>query len=72
MLSVWKWSCISFLGHVMFLQLAMMLVFSDDIVYPSASTCAIQLTLPTRYSSYDTFKKALDTGFLMHGGFGLS
>ena len=46
--------------------------FSDDNLYPTASTCALQLTLPTRYSDYKPFKEALDTAFLMHGGFGLS
>jgi len=46
--------------------------FSDKNLYPTASTCALQLTLPTRYSDYSSFKNALDTGFLMHGGFGLS
>ena len=40
--------------------------------YPTASTCALQLTLPTCYSNFSSFKEALDTGFLMHGGFGLS
>ena len=40
-------------------------------VYPTASTCALQLTLPTKYSVYEDFKKSLTTGFLCHGGFGL-
>ena len=41
-------------------------------VYPTASTCAIELTLPTKYSTYGEFKHSLTTGFLYHGGFGLS
>ena len=40
--------------------------------YPTASTCALQLTLPTCHSQYQQFKTALDTAFVMHGGFGLS
>ena len=46
--------------------------FSSHAVYPTASTCAIQLTLPTQYDSFDKFKNKLDQAFLMHGGFGLS
>ena len=46
--------------------------FSNENVYPTSSTCALQLTLPTCYSDFYSFKEALDTGFLMHGGFGLS
>lgn len=45
--------------------------FSDSL-YPTAATCAIQLTLPTRYTDYSAFKAALDLAFLSHGGFGLS
>ena len=39
---------------------------------PTASTCALQLTLPTCYPEYVAFKRALDTAFTMHGGFGMS
>ena len=46
--------------------------FSNENIYPTSSTCALQLTLSTRYSDFYLFKKALDTGFLMHGGFGFS
>ena len=45
--------------------------FSDG-PYPTASTCAIQLTLPTQYRYYHPFKSALDLAFICHGGFGLS
>lgn len=48
------------------------ILFSRENLYPTASTCALQLTLPTRYHDYNTFKKALDSAFVMHGGFGLS
>ena len=47
------------------------LTFADN-PYPTASTCAIQLTLPTKYSQYSPFKSALDLAFTSHGGFGLS
>ena len=46
--------------------------FSNESKYPTASTCVLQLTLTICYSDFSSFKEALDTGFLMHGGFGLS
>ena len=46
--------------------------FNPDSPFPTASTCALQLTLPTYYSEYGPFKSALDTAFTMHGGFGMS
>ena len=49
-----------------------MINFNDDNIYPTSSTCALQLTLPTLYLNFESFKSALDTGFLMHGVFGLS
>ena len=45
--------------------------FNPNNHYPTASTCAIQLTLPTKYQSYQEFKKQMDVAFCMHGGFGL-
>lgn len=46
--------------------------FNDEQPYPTASTCAITLTLPTKYcSTYSSFKSAMDTAMLCHGGFGL-
>jgi len=48
-----------------------MLKFNKDNLYPAASTCLIQLVLPTRHRDYDTFKSHLTTGFRDHGGFGL-
>jgi len=45
--------------------------FNEDNVYPTASTCAVQLTLPTKYKQYESFKSAMTQGFLCHGGFGL-
>ena len=46
--------------------------FSPQNIYPTASTCDIQLTLPDRYDDYEKFKDALTMGFRNHGGFGLS
>ena len=46
--------------------------FNPNSPYPTSSTCALQLTLPTRYSDYGPYKQALDTAFTMHGGFGLA
>ena len=47
------------------------LIFGDN-QYPTASTCALQLTLPKKYDRYYDFKAALDLAFICHGGFGLS
>ncbi len=47
------------------------LTFSWIDPYQTASTCAIQLTLPTKYNDCDEFKNNLDIAFTMHGGFGL-
>ena len=44
--------------------------FDHTNQYPTASTCAIQLTLPTKYQDYKQFKKELNVAFTMHGGFG--
>lgn len=42
--------------------------------YPRASTCAIELTLPTKYHQgpYSLFKEAMDIAMLCHGGFGVA
>ncbi|CAI8034740.1 G2/M phase-specific E3 ubiquitin-protein ligase [Geodia barretti] len=46
--------------------------FSDSNVYPTASTCALILTLPTLYhNSYSCFKEKMLFAFCNHGGFGL-
>lgn len=47
------------------------LSFNHSNPYPTSSTCAVELTLPTIYQDYDTFKHHLDVAFTMHGGFGL-
>ena len=48
------------------------LLFDHEAVYPTASTCALQLTLPTRYSDdYNQFKSKMTQAFTCHGGFGL-
>ena len=46
--------------------------FNPNSLYPTSSTCALQLTLPTCSSEYKPFKHACDVAFTMHGGFGLS
>lgn len=45
--------------------------FNESNSYPTASTCALELTLPTKHRSYDEFKQHLDVAFTMHGGFSL-
>ena len=46
--------------------------FKSDAMYPLASTCALQLTLPTMYHSDPTaFQDKVVFGMKNHGGFGL-
>ena len=46
--------------------------FNNTSPYPTASTCALQLTLPTCYNEYCAYQSAMNTALFMHGGFGLS
>ena len=46
--------------------------FSATSPYPTSSTCAIQLTLPSKYEAKEEFEAKMDQAFLSHGGFGLS
>ena len=46
--------------------------FNYEAIYPTASTCAIELTIPTRHRDYNVFKHHMDVAFLMNGGFGLT
>ena len=45
--------------------------FSCVNPYPTASTCGLCLTLPTKYDNYDDFKAAFVFSMQHHGGFGL-
>ena len=46
--------------------------FSPLAEFPCASTCALELTLPTKYhDSPDMFKEKMIYALLNHGGFGL-
>ena len=38
---------------------------------PTASTCSLELHLPTIHSNYAAFKEAMITGIMGHGGFGM-
>lgn len=45
-----------------------MLEFNSSNVYPTASTCALVLKLPTKYQrSYTEFKRAMFVGLKFHG-----
>ncbi len=46
--------------------------FSPTSPYPTASTCAIELTLPMMYNISTQFEEKLKQAFILHGGFGLS
>ena len=53
-------------------HLGLTLNFNNTHVYPSASTCALTLTLPTKYyDNYSLFKEKILYGLENHGGFGL-
>ena len=43
--------------------------FNDDNPYPTASTCSLSLTLPTKY--YLSYEANFIFSMLNHGGFGL-
>ena len=46
--------------------------FNDENPFPTASTCGICLTLPTKYyDSYPDFKEKFVSAMRNHGGFGL-
>ena len=47
------------------------LTFNESNLYPTASTCALCLTLPTMYNDYSSFKEKFVFAMLNHGGFGL-
>lgn len=48
------------------------LTFNDTNPYPTASTCGLCLTLPTKYyDDYSSFKKEFVFAISNHGGFGL-
>lgn len=43
--------------------------FNSITPFPTASTCAIELTLPTKYNTEEEFESSMNTAFLQHGGF---
>jgi len=45
--------------------------FDPDNDFPTASTCALQLTLPTKFSDYNMFKEKIAYAMFNHGGFGM-
>lgn len=47
------------------------ITFDDTIIYPMASTCALQLTLPLRHAAQEVFEEKMVYGILFNGGFGL-
>ena len=46
--------------------------FSESNPYPTASTCSIQLMLPSKYATYEDFRKYLLYAMVNHSGFGLA
>ena len=48
------------------------LYFNPKSWYPTASTCAVTLTLPTKYhDNYADFRSNMTKALAWHGGFGL-
>lgn len=47
------------------------LSFDEDAMFPTSSTCALSLVLPSRYREYEIFKEKVDYGFKNNGGFGM-
>ena len=46
--------------------------FDSNNIFPTASTCALELTLPTcYYNNPEEFVKKVSYGMKNHGGFGL-
>ena len=45
--------------------------FNGGNIFPTASTCALTLTLPSRYKEYTSFKDKMLYALANHGGFGL-
>ena len=39
-----------------------------DAVFPTSSTCSLQLRLPTQYNTYETFKDAMKEVLFGNGG----
>ena len=47
------------------------LCFKASDLYPTDSTCAIELMLPTQYScDYESLKDAMDVELTCHGAYG--
>ena len=44
---------------------------NNEEVLPTASTCTLELRLPTNHRNYETFKEAMITGIMGNDGFGL-
>ena len=44
--------------------------FNQIDKYPTASTCAMELVLPSQYTCYTQFKENMIFGLLNNGGFG--
>ena len=47
------------------------LSFNEENPYPTASTCGLALTLPSKYQKYGEFKEHFIFAMCNHGGFGL-
>ena len=44
--------------------------FNEVAKFPVASTCALTLTLPSKYEDYESFKEAMNNALLGAHGFG--
>ena len=46
------------------------LTFDHTIIFPQASTCALNLVLPAKHSKYEEFKIKMDHALSQNSGFG--
>jgi hypothetical protein len=47
------------------------ILFNEDNIYPTSSTCGLTLVLPTKFCEYSSFKHNVTLACKYHGGFGL-
>ena len=46
------------------------LTFHDSGIFPTASTCSMELSIPASHKTYISFASAMDKALEWHGGFG--
>ena len=52
-------------------QPSLTFLHNPEDILPTASTCSLELRLPTSHSNYDCFRNIMITAVKGHGGFGV-